>query len=74
MKSELDSFETEVEAFETIGADTSNLDHIVNVSARADSLERGIRQINELTTVSSIEFVISISLSLFLCLNSFLSI
>ena len=74
MKSELDSFETEVAAFETIGADASNLDHIVNVSARADSLEKAIRQINELTTVSSIEFVISISLSLFLCLNSFLSI
>ena len=47
MKSQLDSFEDEVEVFEAVGSDSTILDQVTLTSARLDVLENGVGQVLE---------------------------
>ena len=47
VKSEFDSFEDVVEAFEAVGSDSTILDQVTLTSARLDVLENGVGEVLE---------------------------
>ena len=51
VKTEFDSFENEVETFETLGSDPSVIKKLASTSARVDLLESGVTEILDLDSV-----------------------